>query len=132
MRVFRASRIVEWGVGGLAVIALAGCGSPANVIAVGALGAAGVISIATIGRDPVDAVYSLVTGKDCSIVRLDRGQSYCRPVDPPPEAPEFCTHSLGSVNCWANPATVPGDPKSVADGPGPTAAQEAYRTRTWP
>ena len=41
----------------------------------------------TIQRTPADALYSLISGRDCSVVRLDQGKSYCRPVDPPPEPP---------------------------------------------
>ena len=90
-------------------------------------------SVAAIGRTPVDAVYSLVTGKDCSAVRLDQGKTYCRPIEPPPEAPPYCTRSLGVVDCWKDPAAVPNLGPDVADGPHTlTPAQEADRTRTWP
>jgi hypothetical protein len=91
-----------------------------------------VSTVATIGRSPADAVYSLVTGRDCSVVRLDEGKSYCRPVDPPPEPPTFCTRSLGAVNCWANPGSLPGRPTPVGEAPAMTAEQEAYRVRSWP
>lgn len=116
----------------LSLLLLAGC-SPTDgmVVTVGA--GVGVISIVTIQRSPLDALYSLVTGRDCSIVRLDQGKTYCRPVEPPPETPEYCTRGLGSVNCWQDPATVPGHPRGVADGPsGLTPQQEADRVRTWP
>jgi hypothetical protein len=109
---------------------LAGCGGSSNLLGAAIVGAAAG-SIATIQRTPADAVYSLWTGRDCSIVRLDRGQGYCRPIEPPPEPPTYCTRSLGSVNCWAEPAGVMG--QNVADGPTVlTAAQEADRLRTWP
>jgi hypothetical protein len=111
---------------------LAGCGWSDNLIATVAAGA-NVGSVATIQRTPADAVYSWWTGRDCSIVRLDRGKGYCRPVEPEPEPPVFCTRSLGSVNCWQDPPGVPGNPQGVADGPvGLTAEQEADRVRTWP
>ena len=107
-------------------LALAAC-DPAGV-ATGAAAAAG--SVAVIGRTPVDAVISAVSGRDCSAVRLDRGQSYCRPEEAAPLPPPFCTRSLGRVDCWGEP--VPGR-RGVADGPsGLTAAQEAHRTRRWP
>ena len=90
-------------------------------------------SVATIQRTPADAVYSLFTGRDCSLVRLDQGKTYCRPVEPPPEAPTFCTRSLATVNCWKDPGSLPGHPPGVADGPiGLTAEQEADRVRRWP
>ena len=116
----------------LGVLALAGCGIADNLGAF--IGVAGTVgTVATIQRTPWDAVYSLLTGRDCSAVRLDRGETYCRPVEPPPAAPAFCTRSLGAVNCWQDPATVPGHPQGLADGPaGLTPEQEADRVRRWP
>ena len=94
---------------------------------------ANVGSVAAIQRTPLDAAYSLLTGRDCSVVRLDEGKTYCRPVEPKPAPPEYCTRSLGVVDCWKDPGTVPGHPRGVAEGPsGLTAAQEADRVRTWP
>jgi hypothetical protein len=111
---------------------LAGCGISDNLGA--AIGSGTVIaSVAVIQRTPADAVYSWFTGRDCSLVRLDQGKTYCRPIEPEPEPPAYCTRSLGTVNCWQDPATVPGHPPGVADGPtGLTAAQEADRLRSWP
>ncbi len=107
---------------------LAGCDAATEGVAAVTVG-----SVATIGRTPVDAVVSLVTGKDCSLVRLDQGKTYCRPTEPQPDAPPYCTRSLGVVECWKDPAAVPGLPPEVADGPRAlTPAQEADRTRTWP
>jgi len=86
--------------------------------------------VAVIHRTPFDALWSLVTGRDCSAVRLDQGKSYCRPVEPPPEPQPYCTASLGVVDCWANAV---GQPPEVSAGPGTlTPAQEANRTRGWP
>jgi hypothetical protein len=116
----------------LLLLPLAGCGWPDPVIAAAAFsGSAG--SVAAIHRTPLDAVYSLVTGKDCSMVRLDQGKTYCRPVEPPPEPPVFCTRSLGAVDCWQDPAALPNRPMGVADGPATlTPEQEANRVRRWP
>jgi hypothetical protein len=111
---------------------LAGCGMSDNLIATALVGGT-IGSVATIQRTPADAVYSWWTGRDCSLVRLDQGKTYCRPVEPPPEPPVFCTRSLGAVNCWQDPGSVPGSPRGVADGPAAlTAEQEADRVRTWP
>jgi hypothetical protein len=113
-------------------LALTGCGTSETAALVVGTGAV-VASVATIQRTPWDALYSLVTGRDCSMVRLDQGKTYCRPVEPPPEPPTFCTRSLATVDCWKDPDTVPGHPPGVADGPtGLTAQQEADRVRTWP
>jgi hypothetical protein len=108
---------------------LAGCAWPIPTAVVGV----SVASVATIQRTPADAVYSLFTGRDCSLVRLDQGKTYCRPVEPKPDPPAFCTRSLGAVNCWKDPDSLPGHPRGVADGPVRlTAEQEADRVRTWP
>jgi hypothetical protein len=116
----------------LSFLALAGCTPSEGMIATVGVGAT-VISVTAIQRSPMDAVYSWVTGRDCSIVRLDQGKTYCRALEPPPEPPVYCTRGLGAVNCWKDPDTVPGHPRGVADGPaGLTAEQEANRVRTWP
>jgi hypothetical protein len=116
----------------LILLLLPGCeATPETLMA--ATVAGGVGSIAIIQRSPLDAVYSLVTGRDCSIVRLDRGQTYCRPLEPEPPAQPFCTRSLGVVDCWQDPAMLPGHPTGVAAGPDTlTPEQEANRTRRWP
>jgi hypothetical protein len=109
-------------------------GAPAPLL-VGAavMAATGVASITIFHRTLVDMVVSVATGRDCSVVNLDRGERYCRPQELPPEPPEFCTRSLGVVDCWANPAKLPGHPREVADGPRTlTAEQEADRTAWWP
>jgi hypothetical protein len=113
----------------LSPLLLVGCGWSSNLVATTAI-AANAGSIAAIHRTPFDAIYSAVTGRDCSVVRLDRGESYCRPTEPPPAPPEYCTHSLGVVNCWTQP---PSPEPGVADGRWAlTASQEENRTRTWP
>src|ERR1700748_621574 len=109
------------------VLALAGCGASGGLGAGIGVGPP-IASRATIHRSPVDAVYSWFTGRDCSVVRLDQGKTYCRSVEPEPEPQPYCTRSLGSVNCWKDPDTVPGHPRGVADGPSTlTAEQEADR-----
>jgi hypothetical protein len=113
------------------LLLLAGCGATPEQYLTG-VAAVGIGSIAIIGRSPVDAVYSTISGRDCSIVRMEKGQSYCRWQDPPPEPPVFCTRSLGVVDCWRDPDALPGHPTPVADGPSTlTPEQEAYRTRGW-
>jgi hypothetical protein len=108
----------------LLLLLLAGC----EPVTIGAAVTAG--SVAVIGRTPVDALVSAATGRDCSVVRLDRGQAYCRPEEAAPPPPAYCTRSLGRVDCWTAP--LPGQ-RGVADGPAAlTAAQEADRTRRWP
>jgi hypothetical protein len=112
---------------------LAGCATPWTEPA-GALAAADAASVPVLGRGIGDAVYSGLTGRDCSVVRLDQGKTYCKPIEPPPEKPPFCTRSLGTVDCWQNPQDLNGPPpKSVADGPSQlTPEQEHDRTARWP
>lgn len=113
----------------LLLLALAGC----DPTSAGVTAAVGVGSVAVIGRTPVDAVVSLASGQDCSVVRLDRGQSYCKPKEPPPAPPPYCTRSLGSVDCWRQPPLTIPLQRGVADGPTAlNPAQEANRTRHWP
>ena len=96
------------------------------------LAAGGIASVAVLQRSPIDLGVSLVTGKDCSIVRLDRGQTYCAPPVPATTRPQFCSRSLGQVDCWANPEAFTNRPTEVADQPVPTAEQEKYRLARWP
>jgi hypothetical protein len=123
---------MQWSALALA-LTLAGCGAPLTA-PLGAFAALDAAAIPVIHRDIFDAVWSAITGRNCSIVRLDRNQTYCRPVEPPPEPPPYCTRSLGTVDCWKNPADLPWPaPPELADGPRTlTPAQEADRTRRWP
>ncbi len=114
---------------------LGGCGA-ANVADLNLAGAASLAAVPVLGRTLPDALYSAATGKDCSLVRMEQGKSYCRTPDPPWEvvakAQPVCSRSLGTVDCWSNPDVFNNRPASVADAPKPTAEQEAYRTRSWP
>jgi len=114
------------------VLLLAGCGGTPEQVATGVVGL-GVGSIAVMQRSPADALYSIASGKDCSVVRLDQGKSYCRPKEPEPAAQPYCTKSLGVADCWADPASLPGHPPQLGDGPQTlTPEQEQNRTRRWP
>lgn len=116
----------------LPLVLLCGCGlTPEAWVTL--TGGVTIGSIAVIGRTPFDAVYSAATGKDCSVVRLEKGESYCRPVEPAPPPQRYCTRSLAVVDCWVGPAALPRPQAGVADGPSTlTPEQEAHRTRTWP
>lgn len=119
----------------LLVLALPGCAAWTQpYAAVAGVGAANAASVAVFGRAVPDLVYSGATGRDCSVVRLEEGKTYCKPVEPPPAPPTLCTHSLGVVDCWSNPEALNDAPvRGVADGPTTlTPEQEANRTATWP
>ena len=73
------------------------------------------------------------TSRDCSLVRWDRGQGFCRAPDLPPAPPPYCSRSLAGVDCWTDPTGLVNPPRPLADGPRAlTAPQEANRTRFWP
>ena len=112
----------------LPLLLLAACVEPA-----GAFLGASAAALPVFGRTVPDIAVSAVTGKDCSLVRLEQGKAYCKPVEPPPAPPPVCTRSLGTVDCWANPDVFGPGLTEVADGPRTlTPAQEANRTRRWP
>jgi hypothetical protein len=111
--------------------ALAGCGIP-FFEPVEALAVASIATVPIFGRSLPDIIYSGISGKDCSVVRLEQGRSYCRPTDPPIEVARVCTRSLGTVDCWINPETLVSPARGLADSQAPTSEQEAWRTRRWP
>lgn len=107
---------------------LTACADPAPVAG---LIAADLASVAVFGRGLGDLGVSAVTGRDCSIVRLERGQTYCTPLlEPPPEA--YCTRTLARVDCWTSPGLLPRPTAGMAEAPAPTAAQTRYRAARWP
>ncbi len=63
---------------------------------VGASGA----SIVGTQKSPTDHIISLASGKDCSTVRLERGQTFCV-EDEVKTTPQFnCYKTIGSVTCY--------------------------------
>jgi len=108
---------------------LTGCVSATVVPLAAGIGA----DVAIFHRTIPDMVYSAVTGRDCSVVRLDENQSYCKPVDPPVPPVPYCTRTLGGVECWAHPEQMPGLPVQVAQGPRTlTPEQDRVRLARWP
>ncbi len=111
---------------------LPGCGPAAPVAAAG-VGVASGASIPVFHRTQVDMAVSAATGRDCSVVSLDKGERHCHPKERPPEPQEFCTRSLGVPDCWIDPSQLPDHPRELADGPRAlTPEQEADRTKRWP
>ena len=111
----------------LLLATLGGCGP----VGVGFV-ATDIASVAVLGRGVGDIGVSAVTGRDCSVVRLDTGKTYCAPrIDTPPPQP-FCTRSLARVDCWADPYLVPRGQRDVTDTPPPTEDQLRYRSARWP
>ena len=110
------------------MLGLAGC-SPEPW---GALAGADLASVAVFGRSVGDIGVSALTRRDCSVVRLDQGRTYCAPRLEPPAPEPFCTRSLGVADCWEDPAALPGRYRNLGDTPPPSAAQERYRRAPWP
>lgn len=98
----------------------------------GALAGFEAAGITVFGRGIGDLGVSALTGRDCSVVRLDRGQTYCAPLEAAPSAGPFCTRSLGAVDCWTDPAVLPGRYRNLGDTPPPTPAQDRHRRAPWP
>ena len=111
----------------LLLLGLSACGYAAEGVA-----AADVTSVAVFGRGVLDLGVSAVTGKDCSIVRLDQGQTYCAPRERMPRPPEFCTNTLGTVQCWVNPEGFATLPHQLADSPELTPDQVRNINARWP
>ena len=108
------------------LLALTGCVAAEALVGVEAA------SVAVFGRDVVDIGVSAVTGRDCSVVRLDRRQDYCAPREHLPGPPPFCTRTLGTVQCWADPEHFASAPRPLADAPALTAEQVRQVEARWP
>lgn len=111
------------------LLLLAGCqavGAPgAPLLAIPA--AVEGLSLRAFGRTTGDGLVSLLTGEDCSIARIGRGEAYCG-RDDPPAPPPVCTRSLGAVDCWRVPPPAWPPYRGVADGAATlTEAQENHR-----
>ena len=89
-------------------------------------------SVTVFGRDVVDIGVSAVTGRDCSVVRLDRRQTYCAPRETLPEKPPYCSRTLADVQCWADPDSFAVIPRQVADAPALTPEQVGQLQARWP
>jgi hypothetical protein len=109
----------------LLLTALTGCTAAEPF---GALLGADVASIAVFGRSLGDLGASAISGQDCSIVRLERGLTYCAGRNPPARE-AYCTRTLATVDCWPAPHL---NRVGVGDTPPPSLAQERYRAAPWP
>jgi hypothetical protein len=107
----------------LLLLGLSGCGVFAGAEAG---------SVVVFGRGVTDIGVSAITGRDCSIVRLDEGSTYCAARNEAPRPQSFCTRSLGAADCWEDPALLPRMPQELGDTPPPTDEQLRYRAARWP
>ncbi len=118
----------------LGSILLNGCGGASALSVSTGLVVADGAAVMALHHDVVSLAVSAITSKDCSIVRLDRGQSYCAPTEAPSTPPQYCTRTLGMPECWASPLMFANPPIGLADGPWAlTPEQEAHREfPLWP
>lgn len=47
-----------------------------------------------------DHLVSILSGKDCSSIRAERGFYYCKEDEPVPEQAVYCYRTLGDVTCY--------------------------------
>jgi len=79
---FRSMRAASTTAGLVLLSLLTSCG-PTDI----GIGVVSGASIPIFHRTPLDMVMSAATGRDCSVVNLDKGEGYCRPKDRAPETP---------------------------------------------
>ena len=101
-------------------------------VAAAAVAGADAATVAVFGRDIVDIGVSAVTGRDCSVVRLDRRQDYCAPREHAPLAEPYCSRTLADVQCWSNPEDFTVLPRQIVDTPPITSEQRRQITSGWP
>ncbi len=75
-------------------------------------GAEGVSAVLT-KKTVTDQIVSFTSGKNCSTVRVSRGQSYCAEdeINAPPKV--YCYRTLGSVSCYDRLDPYKGGQKAV-------------------
>ncbi len=62
-----------------------------------------------------DHVISLASGKDCSLVRVERGMTYCEEDEVIPRPEVYCYRELGAVTCYDKPDLRRGDRGRLGD-----------------
>lgn len=100
------SRIRSCRFAGLLFVALlvSGCGTGGLIALEGA-------SVMASDKTASDHLVSLMSGKDCSVVRSEQGLAYCVEDQAPILAPKYyCYKTLGSVSCYDRP-----DPRRSPD-----------------
>lgn len=50
-----------------------------------------------------DHIFSAYSGKDCSAVRVEKGETYCKEDEPNPTAGIHCYRTLGDITCYSQP-----------------------------
>jgi hypothetical protein len=79
----------------------------------GCVAAAGGGTVVASGKTPVDHVISLIAGKNCSIVRQNRGLTYCVEDEVQPALRVYCYPTLGDPTCFGAPDPFPGNQRKL-------------------
>ena len=101
----------------LPVCALGACGP---LITAGTPGLAQVEFLTVMGTDKtvVDHIVSLSSGKNCSYVRMEKGQYYCEEDEPKVQQNIYCYNTLGRVTCYTRPDPFDGRHQKVGQNNG--------------
>ena len=57
-------------------------------------------TVVTTDKTLPDHAISLFSGKDCSTIRSERGQTYCKEDEVHPEPTVHCYRTLGRIDCY--------------------------------
>ncbi len=98
----------------LPVLIIGACGP---LITAGTPGLAQVDVLTVMGTDKtvVDHIVSLSSGKNCSLIRLEKGQYYCEEDEPKVQQNIYCYNTLGSVTCYTKPDPFDGRQHKVGE-----------------
>ena len=61
------------------------------------------VSIISTEKSLSDHAVSIYSGKDCSTIRLERGDTYCVEDEVVPKLMVYCYRTLGKVTCYDRP-----------------------------
>lgn len=80
------------------LLPLAGCVDVLTGVFFGNVG-----SLMLTGGTVPDVLISTVTGKHCTVARLENGRTYCREDEPNPPSPVRCYRTIGDPDCYLGP-----------------------------
>jgi hypothetical protein len=88
----------------------------------GCAAALGAGAVAATKKTPIDHVYSLFSGKDCSMARQERGLTYCVEDEVVPEVTVHCYPTIGEVTCYSVQDPFPGNQRKLGSEPAVAAS----------
>ena len=80
-----------------------------------AYGVAEGVSFITTEKSISDRAVSIYSGKDCSTVRIERGETYCAEDEVEPKVLVYCYRTLGKVSCYDRPDPYNGCQRAVGN-----------------